>query len=139
MPTPASYPSTPARRGRSPGVKAVVTSADFAEQASEEMAGGEGAANIRDIAHNCLAHGKVLYDGHAVAAVAATSAAIADAALALVEVRYEVLPHVTDVEAAMAAEAPLLDETRFTSGLETKPDKPSNIASRMQLKRGDLD
>jgi CO/xanthine dehydrogenase Mo-binding subunit len=127
------------RRARAlPGVKAVVTGADFAEQESREMAGGEGAANIRDIAHNCLARDKVLYDGHAVAAVAATSAAIADAALALIEVRYEVLPHVTDVEAAMAPDAPLLDETRFTTGLETKPDKPSNIVSRMQLKRGDL-
>jgi CO/xanthine dehydrogenase Mo-binding subunit len=121
-----------------PGVKAVVIGTDFPDQASEEMAGGEGAANIRDIALNCLARDKVLYDGHAVAAVAATSPSIADAALALIEVRYEVLPHVTDVEAAMAPDAPILDETRFTTGLETKPDKPSNIASRMQLKRGDL-
>jgi len=121
-----------------PGVKAIVTGADFPEQKSEEMAGGEGAANIRDIALNCLARDKALYDGHAVAAVAATSSAIADAALALIEVTYEVLPHVTDVEAAMAPDAPLLDETRFTTGLATRPDKPSNIVSRMQLKRGDL-
>jgi CO/xanthine dehydrogenase Mo-binding subunit len=120
------------------GVKAVVTGFDFPEQVSREMAGGEGAANIRDIALNCLARDKVLYDGHAVAAVAATSSAIADAALALIEVRYEVLPHVTDVEAAMAPDAPLLDETRITTGLETRPDRPSNIVSRMQLKRGDL-
>jgi CO/xanthine dehydrogenase Mo-binding subunit len=121
-----------------PGVKAIVTGADFPEQASQEMEGGEGAANIRDIALNCLARDKVLYDGHALAAVAATSASIADAALALIEVRYEVLPQVTDVEAAMAPDAPLLDETRFTTGLETRPDKPSNIVSRMQLTRGDL-
>ena len=121
-----------------PGVKAIVTGADFPEQASQEMAGGEGAANIRDIALNCLARDKVLYDGHALAAVAATSSSIADAALALIEVRYEVLPHVTDVEAAMAPDAPILDQTRFTTGLETGPDKPSNIVSRMQLQRGDL-
>ena len=121
-----------------PGVKSIVTGVDFPEQVSEEMGGGEGAANIRDIALNCLARDKVLYEGHALAAVAATSAAIADAALALIEVKYEVLPHVTDVEAAMAPDAPLLDETRFTTGLETRPDKPSNIVSRMQLKRGDL-
>jgi CO/xanthine dehydrogenase Mo-binding subunit len=120
------------------GVKAVVTGADFAEQTSQEMAGGEGAANIRDIALNCLARDKVLYDGHAVAAVAATSSTIADAALALIEVAYEVLPHVTGVEAAMAPDAPILDETRFTTGLESKPEKPSNIASRTQLKRGDI-
>jgi CO/xanthine dehydrogenase Mo-binding subunit len=121
-----------------PGVKAIVIGTDFPDQASEELAGGEGASNIRDIALNCMARDKVLYQGHAVAAVAATSSSIADAALALIDVKYEVLPHVTDVEAAMAADAPLLDETRFTTGLETKPDKPSNIASRMQLKRGDL-
>ena len=121
-----------------PGVKAIVTGADFPEQASQEMAGGEGAANIRDIALNCLARDKVLYDGHALAAVAATSSSIADAALALIEVRYEVLPHVTDVEAAMAPDAPILDQTRFTTGLETRPDKPSNIVSRMRLQRGDL-
>jgi CO/xanthine dehydrogenase Mo-binding subunit len=127
------------RRARAlAGVKAIVTGADFPEQASQEMEGGEGAANIRDIALNCLARDKVLYDGHALAAVAATSASIADAALALIEVRYEVLPHVTDVEAAMAPDAPLLDETRFTTGLEAKPDRPSNVVSRMQLTRGDL-
>ena len=121
-----------------PGVKAIVIGTDFPDQASEELAGGEGASNIRDIALNCMARDKVLYQGHAVAAVAAISSSIADAALALIDVKYEVLPHVTDVEAAMAADAPLLDETRFTTGLETKPDKPSNIASRMQIKRGDL-
>ena len=121
-----------------PGVKAIVIGTDFPDQASEELAGGEGASNIRDIALNCMARDKVLYQGHAVAAVAAISSSIADAALALIDVKYEVLPHVTDVEAAMAPDAPLLDETRFTTGLETKPDKPSNIASRMQLKRGDL-
>ena len=83
-----------------PGVKAIVIGTDFPDQASEELAGGEGAANIRDIALNCLARDKVLYQGHAVASVAATSSAIADAALALIEVKYDVLPHVTDVEAA---------------------------------------
>ena len=46
------------------GVKAVVTSADFAETDDQDF------ADIRD---NCLAREKVLYDGHAVAAVAATA------------------------------------------------------------------
>ena len=44
----------------------------------------------------------MLYEGHAVAAVAAISPAIADEALELIEVEYEVLPHVIDVEEAMA-------------------------------------
>jgi len=120
------------------GVKAVVTAADFPDLASEEYEAGESASNLRDISLNCMARGKALYDGHAVAAVAATSAAIADQALGLIEVKYEVLPHVIDVEAAMAADAPLLDPGLFTQGLEAKPDKPSNIAQRNQLLRGDL-
>jgi CO/xanthine dehydrogenase Mo-binding subunit len=121
------------------GVKAVITAADFPDLASEEYEAGESAANLRDLALNCMARGKVLYDGHAVAAVAATSASIADAALALITVTYEVLPHVIDVEAAMEADAPVLHAHLFTEGLETKPDRPSNIAKRNQLARGDLD
>jgi CO/xanthine dehydrogenase Mo-binding subunit len=121
------------------GVKAVITAADFPDVESEEFEGGESESNIRDVALNCMARQKVLYEGHAVAAVAATSSAIADEALALIEVKYEVLPHVIAVEAAMAAGAPLLHANMFTKGLETKPESPSNIAQRNQLARGDLD
>ena len=84
-----------------PGVRAVVTAADFPDIASEEAFVGEGPMNFRDLSYNCMARGKVLYDGHAVAAVAATSPAIAEEALDLIEVDYEVLPHVIDVEDAM--------------------------------------
>jgi len=122
-----------------PGVKAVVTAADFPDLASEEYEAGESASNLRDLSLNCMARGKALYDGHAVAAVAATSSAVADEALDLIVVTYDVLPHVIDVEAAMAPDAPLLDETLFTEGLETRPQAPSNIAKRNQLTRGDLD
>src|SRR5260370_40144257 len=79
-----------------PGVKAVVTAADFPEIPSEEAFVGEGPMNFRDLSYNCMARGKVLYDGHAVAAVAATSPAIAEEALDLIEVQYEVLPYVID-------------------------------------------
>ena len=41
-----------------------------------------------------------MYVGHAVAAVAATSPSIAEAALDLIEVDYEVLPHVVEIEDA---------------------------------------
>src|SRR5689334_420637 len=90
-----------------PGVKAVVTSADFPEIKSEEAFVGEGPMNFRDLSYNCMARGKVLYDGHAVAAVAATSPAIAEEAVELIEVEYEVLPHVIDVEDAMKPNAPI--------------------------------
>ncbi len=122
-----------------PGVKAVVTAADFPDLASEEYEAGESASNLRDISCNCMARDKALYDGHAVAAVAAVSAAIAEEALDLIEVRYEALPHVIDVEAAMAPDAPVLHAHMFTQGLETRPEQASNIAKRNQLTRGDLD
>ena len=78
------------------GVRAVITSADLPEIPSEEAFVGEGPMNFRDLSNNLMARGKVLYDGHVVAAVAATSQSIANAAAELVEVEYEVLPHVID-------------------------------------------
>src|SRR5258705_1795187 len=91
-----------------PGVKAIVTSAHFADQASEFVPAGEMLINYRDVVRNVLAREKALYEGHAVAAVAATSAAIADAALRLIQIDYEVLPHVLDVVEAMRSGAPIL-------------------------------
>jgi CO/xanthine dehydrogenase Mo-binding subunit len=111
-----------------PGVKAVVTAADFADRQDE----------FRDVLVNIMARDKALYDGHAVAAVAATSTAIARKALALIKVDYEVLPHVIDVEAAMRADAPILHETLVTKGVEPKPTKPSNIAARLEFGHGDV-
>ena len=75
-----------------PGVKAVVTAADFPDIASEEAFVGEGPMNFRDLSRNCMARDKALYEGHAVAAVAAISQAICDEALELIDVKYEVLP-----------------------------------------------
>ena len=121
-----------------PGVKAVVTAADFPDLASETVEGGEAAANLRDISCNCMARGKALYEGHAVAAVAAVSPGLAEEALDLIEVKYEVLPHVIEVEAAMAETAPVLHAHMFTEGLDSRPEKPSNIAKRNRLERGDL-
>ncbi len=65
---------------------------------------------MRDLAWNVMARDKALYDGHAVAAVAAISPAIAEDALDLIEVTYEILPHVLDVEAAMDPDAPVLHD-----------------------------
>ena len=119
------------------GVKAVVTAADFPEIRSEEAFVGEGPMNFRDLSRNVMARDKVLYEGHAVAAVAALSPAIAAEAVELIEVEYEELPHVIDVEAAMAEHAPLLHDDLFTHGVEPKPEKPSNIAKRVTFSKGD--
>ncbi|HEX3860410.1 MAG TPA: xanthine dehydrogenase family protein molybdopterin-binding subunit [Stellaceae bacterium] len=120
------------------GVKAVVTADDFPQIKSEEAFVGEGPMNFRDLSYNCMARGKVLYDGHAVAAVAAMSPSIADEALDLIEVEYEVLPHVIDVEDAMKDDAPVLHDDLFTSGIDPKPTKASNIAKRIGFAKGDM-
>jgi CO/xanthine dehydrogenase Mo-binding subunit len=122
-----------------PGVKAVVTCADIGEMPSEWVPAGELQLNYRDLASNIMARGKALYDGHAVAAVAATSASIANAALDLIAVDYEVLPHVIDVEEAMAPDAPVLHEDMFTEGVTPTPDKPSNIFKEIDIAVGDVE
>src|SRR5579864_3783622 len=122
-----------------PGVKAVVTAADFPEIANEEAFVGEGPMNFRDLSRNCMARGKALYEGHAVAAVAAISQQVCDEALELIDVKYEVLPYVIDVEAAMADDAPILHDDLFTAGVEPKPSKPSNIAKRVYFHKGNVE
>ena len=122
-----------------PGVRAVVTAADFPDIASEEAFVGEGPMNFRDLSLNVMARGKALYEGHAIAAVAASTQAIADAALELIDVQYEVLPHVIEVEAAMAPDAPILHDDLFTAGVTPAPTKPSNIAKVVTFKKGDID
>src|SRR5271163_2124369 len=120
-----------------PGVRAVVTSADFPEIRSEEAFVGEGPMNFRDLSRNVMARDKVLYEGHAVAAVAAVSPAVAAEAVDLIEVEYEALPYVIDCEEAMAPGAPVLHEDMFTQGVEPKPEKPSNIAKKLGFKKGE--
>ena len=121
-----------------PGVKAIVTRDDFREMESEFVPAGEMLVNYRDIARNVMARDKVLYEGHAVAAVAATTTSVAMQALALIEVDYEPLPHVMDVVAAMAPEAPLLHEDMITAGVEPAPERPSNVAKRVEFGFGDV-
>jgi CO/xanthine dehydrogenase Mo-binding subunit len=121
-----------------PGVKAVVTSGDFPEQPDQIVPAGEMQVNLRDVTRNVMAREKALYDGHAVAAVAATTAEIAAEALALIEVEYEVLPHVIDVAAAMRDGAPILHDHLRTEGLTPPSNKPTNIAKRLEFAKGDI-
>ena len=114
------------------GVKAVITAADL-----PDLTNGDSA--MYDMLDNCMAREKALYDGHAVAAVAAVDARTAREALKLIEVDYEVLPHVTDVDEAVKPTAPVLRDTVFTDGVEPKPSKASNIAKRSQYGHGDAE
>ena len=120
-----------------PGVKAVVTSADFGEQENRIVPAGEMQVNLRDVTRNVMAREKALYHGHAVAAVAATTDAIAREALKLIDVRYRVLPHVVDVEDAMKPGAPILHDHLRTDGVEPRPTEPSNVAKRIDFAKGD--
>ena len=115
-----------------PEIKAVATAMDLPTAEPTAMRAVIGVVPNENI----LARGKALYKGHAVAAVAATSAHVAEEALSLIEVEYEVLPSVTDVEEAMKPDAPILHE-HWTS--EDGGSKPTNIASYQQFKLGDVE
>jgi CO/xanthine dehydrogenase Mo-binding subunit len=122
-----------------PGVKAIVTGKDVA-LTDAKLGLGEGAMDLRDMSDNMLAHDKALYDGHAVAAVAATSLAAAREAAALVKVTYEALEPVLNVDRAMEPGAPILHEKMVTHARPpVDSNGPTNVAGRMELKRGDVD
>jgi CO/xanthine dehydrogenase Mo-binding subunit len=122
-----------------PGVKAVVTSADFPEQKFEYVGPERVAVNFWHVTRNIMAREKVLYEGHALAAVAAINKTVAEEALALIAVDYEVLPHAIDVEDAMRPDAPLLFPDLITRGIDPPPSKPSNISKRIEFKIGDIE
>ena len=132
-----------------PGVNAVVTAADIQHPSGVATDQGEGAmVNFGFLSNNILAMDKVLYKGHAVAAVAAANSHIAEQALALIDVDYEVLAPVLDAKDAMAEDAPLLHErlantynaSSRAGGTRSADDteKSSNIANRLEFNLGDI-
>jgi CO/xanthine dehydrogenase Mo-binding subunit len=122
-----------------PGVKAVITGADIPKNSATVSLGGEVTFDMRDAGDNALAHEKALYDGHAVAAVAATSVEIARDAARKIVVEYEKLEPVLDVDRAVAADAPILHADLVTKGRPLPgTGGPTNIAGRIELKRGDV-
>jgi CO/xanthine dehydrogenase Mo-binding subunit len=108
-----------------PGVRAVITGADLPDLRDTDADSG-----TVDRSLNVMARDRVLYHGHPVAAVAATSRALARAAAAAIEVTYETLPHVLTVDEAMAPDAPVLHEGYEGGG---------NVAKTMTMDRGDLE
>lgn len=123
-----------------PGVKAVVTGADIPKTTAMVMLGAEGGFDLGDMGDNLLAHDKVFYQGHAVAAVAATSAELAREAAERIDVVYDILQPVMTVDEAVAPGAPILHEGLVTKG-QPLPDAPvaTNVAMRMELSRGDVE
>ncbi len=105
-----------------PGFRGVVTISDFPDPNNGEPIPSTHGSN------NLLARDKVLYKGHPILAVAATGAHVAEEMLSLVEVEYEVLPAVTNIEDAMKPGAPQLHDS-----IE------GNVDSHSQLKDGDIE
>ncbi len=128
-----------------PGVKGVVTAKDlpiFKEQPLDLSA--ENLRNARTMAEYFLGNEKVLFVGHPVAAVAATSPHIAEEAAQLIEVDYEILPSVLTIKDALKEDAPLVHDNMTTvlrGGLlgEEGTDVKSNVAGHVQFKRGDME
>ena len=112
------------------GVKALFTSKDLPDYTN-------GNRDMLDILENCMARDRALYDGHAVAAVAAIDRQTAKKALKLIKVTYKILPHVTDVDKAMEENAPVVQDFVFTPGGDGK--KPSNISGIVPFGHGDVE
>ena len=125
-----------------PGVRAVLTAADIPELKRK--------APTR--AHAVLAIDRVVFVGQPVAAVAADELAIAEEALDLIDVQYDVLPAAVDPLQSMKPGAPPVAEAGTeadtsealahgsVSGVvtEAKPAKAVNISQQAKLQRGDL-
>lgn len=109
------------------GVKAVVTRADFAEGLTGEN---------WNILENVMAGDTALYDGHAVAAVAATTPLAARDAAKLIKVEYELLPHVTDVDKAMASNAPVIRDGAADNSVP--PGLHANVVRYHESGHGDV-
>ena len=130
-----------------PGVRAVVTSKDFVQISNKASDVGEGEIrNIGFMSRNCMANEKVLYKGHAVAAVAAVSQHVAEEALGLINVEYEALPALLSSEDAMKDDAPLLHEGLVTvpeaagaGGISDDGAGGSNVGKHFEYRLGDIE
>ena len=115
-----------------PGVKAVVTAKDIVDFPLDKSV-MLGIQDMRWMCRNVMAREKALFHGHPVAAVAAINEEVAAEACKLIEVDYEVLPHVIDIEDAIKPDAPILHDFVQFEG------KPSNIAGKMVNQLGDIE
>jgi len=121
------------------GVRAVVVASDLPHtDQGATVDYGEGAMDLSFMRQNVLAQDKALYAGHAIAGVAAVDAHVAEEALGLIDVEYEVLPSVTTAPDGMADGAPIILEGLRTQELGEELDGASNVAEHFQHSLGDL-
>jgi len=123
-----------------PGIKAVITASDLSPLPDKAAEIGEDLyANMKYVRDRILASDKVLFKGHPIAAIAASSQHEAEELLSLIEVQYEVLPSVTDVESAIADGAPVLHDNISSVSLGNNTFDSPNIASHDQYELGDVE
>ncbi|MBK50534.1 MAG: oxidoreductase [Chloroflexi bacterium] len=123
-----------------PGVYAVVTSEDLLEKNTKMFKDLEGTlTSLKYLSNNVLAEGKVLYVGHAVAAVAAISPHVALDALSLIKVEYDVLTPVTDIESSLSEHAPIILQTPITASPRSEKFQSTNIVGDCEFLRGDIE
>lgn len=114
-----------------PGVKAVLTGVD----ASQKL-------GIYMVDKSILAVSKVRYYGEAVAAVAAVDIDTAEKAIELIEVEYEPLPVIQDVEEAIKTGATLVhEEMAENKWIENVffPEIGTNIANHFKIRKGNVE
>jgi CO/xanthine dehydrogenase Mo-binding subunit len=117
-------------RARSlPGVFAVITHEDVPDVRYGPF--------VQD--RRLFAKSKVRYEGELVAAVAALTPEIAQRAVELIEVEYEPLEVVNDIEAALRSGAPLLHENWADYGASDDVVRDGNDCSRSTIVKGDAD
>ncbi len=138
----------PSRALALPGVEVVVTAADLpavSAQVTDQAEGGN--LNYGFYSRNVMAREKALYRGHAVAAVAAVSPHLAEQALSLIDVEYEVLKPVFTAAEAMKPGAPILHERLVTlanpaqrAGGWGGSDNPqgTNLSNRFEFRQGNV-
>ncbi len=116
-----------------PGVRVVLTHQDVPRV--KYASGGQSYPQPLPYDQACL-DDKVRFVGDRVAVVAAESLAIANEALKLIEVDYEVLPAVVDMEKAMQPGAPVIHDEADTEGIY---DRERNIVYHIEAEVGEVD
>ncbi len=118
------------------GVFAVCTAEDIPKSQSQPIDMTKGADNIHMRAMTILAHKKVLYKGHIVAAVAAVDRNTAQEACKRIKVVYKPLPSVKNVKEAISEDAPILNPQLIGDHLG-KPVSNTNIAQQFRYEFGE--
>src|SRR5437867_1339081 len=112
-----------------PGILAVLTHEDVPDVRYGQL--------VKD--RRLFAKEEVRFEGDVVAAVAAMTPELAEQAVGLIEVEYEPLQPVTDVEAALAADAPLVHADWDSYEGDESLGRKGNVLGYSAIVKGDVD